>query len=67
MVLKALRDMKEKGLLAKPSSVYQNHLAVLPEDKVSVSYEVSHELFIVYCAIHSIANLLISEMYVQKR
>ncbi|XP_063689705.1 uncharacterized protein C4orf17 homolog isoform X5 [Bolinopsis microptera] len=39
VVLKALRDMKEKGLLAKPSSVYQNHLAVLPEDKVSVSYE----------------------------
>ena len=36
--------MKEKGLLAKPSAAYQNHLPTLPEDKVSVSYEVSNRL-----------------------
>ena len=41
VVLKALRDMKEKGLLAKPSVAYQSNLAPLREDKVSVSYEVS--------------------------
>ncbi|KAL5249021.1 hypothetical protein ACHWQZ_G018015 [Mnemiopsis leidyi] len=39
VVLKALRDMKEKGLLAKPSVAYQSNLAPLREDKVSVSYE----------------------------
>lgn len=36
--------MKDKGLLSKPSAVYQNHLPALPEDKVTVSYEVRIKL-----------------------
>lgn len=39
VVLKALRDMKDKGLLAKPLMNHVNNLASLPEDHVTVSYE----------------------------
>lgn len=34
--------MKDKGLLVKPSVVYNNQLPALPENKVTVSYEVKY-------------------------
>ena len=59
VVLRALRDMKERGMLNKPSQAYAKNLASLPENDVSVAYQVVFRYLSDYINYRYIAGVLV--------